>query len=115
MQTRFRASTSALAVMLFVTVGCTTAHRDVRVSTLETPIKIQFAESASILLASGQVIEPPRCCPPLELRTANGQVVQEFDVTAGPQRLVAPSGTYSLVGHDPGGEDRVVQIKVTEK
>lgn len=115
MKARIGASPSVLAIMLLSTVGCTTANRDARVTTLETPVKIQFAEPASILLESGQMIEPPRCCPPLELRTARGDVVQKFDVTAGPQRLVAPSGTYLLVGHDPGGEERVVQIRVTGK
>jgi hypothetical protein len=61
------------------------------------------------------MIEPPLCCPPLELRTASGEVVQRFDVTAGLQRLVAPSGVYSLVGHDPAGEELIVQIILTDK
>jgi len=119
MKARFRESISVLAIILVGTVGCTTARRDVRVSTLGTPIKIEFTEPgsprASIQLESGQIIELPLCCPPLELRTASGDVVQEFDVTAGPQRLAAPGGIYSLVGHDPAGEECVVQIIVTNK
>jgi hypothetical protein len=59
------------------------------------------------------MIEPPQCCPPLELRTANGEVVQRFDVTAGEQSLVAPNGVYMLVGHNPAGEEHVVRIIVT--
>jgi hypothetical protein len=59
------------------------------------------------------MIDPPFCCPPLELRDASGHVVQEFDVTAGQQRLEAPAGAYSLVGHDPAGEECVVQVEVT--
>jgi hypothetical protein len=119
MEAKLRESLWVLAIMLVGAVGCTTARRDVRVSALGTPIKIEFTEPGSprtsIQLESGQMIEPPLCCPPLQLRNASGDVVQEFDVTAGQQRLVAPTGIYSLVGHDPGGEECVVQIKVTGK
>jgi hypothetical protein len=119
MKARFEENLSLLVIVLVAAVGCTTARRDVPVSTLGTPIKIEFTEPgssrASIRLESGQMIEPPRCCPPLELRTASGEVVQQFDVTAGQQRLVAPSGVYTLVGHDPAGEECVVQINVTSK
>lgn len=119
MKASFREGLSLLAIIIVGTVGCTTARRDVHVSGPGTPIKIEFTEPgsprASIQLKSGQVIAPPRCCPPLELRAASGEVVQRFDVTAGQQRLVAPSGVYSLVGHDPAGEECAVQIIVTTK
>jgi hypothetical protein len=84
---------------------------------LETPVKIDFAKPGSplapISLQSGQMIEPPFCCPPLALRDERGVLVQEFDVTGGAQRVVAPAGTYALVGHDPGGGEHVVRIEVT--
>jgi hypothetical protein len=119
MKASFRESLSLVVIILVGTVGCTIARRDVRVSTLGTPVKIEFTDPgsprASIQLESGQMIKPPRCCPPLQLRTASGEVVQGFDVTASQQRLVAPRGVYSLVGHDPAGEERVVQIIVTTK
>ena len=68
-----------------------------------------------VKLRSGQAFIPPRCCPPLELRDAKGNAAQEFDVTAGEQRLAVPAGAYSLVGHDPGGEECVLRLEVTNE
>ncbi|MGB0580935.1 MAG: hypothetical protein ACPGVU_14635 [Limisphaerales bacterium] len=106
-----------LAIILVGTVGCTSARQDARTSALDIPTKIQFAQTdsswAPIRLKSGQMVELPQCCPPLELRNTNGDTVQEFDITGGQVRLVAQSGIYSLIGYDPGGGEHTVQIIVT--
>ena len=82
-------------------------------------MKLEFGDQESdqnlIRLRSGQLIVPPRCCPPLELRDVNGVIVQKIDSTASKQGLVAPAGIYSLVGHDPAGGERVLHIEITSE
>lgn len=117
MKPRFTETLAVIATILVGTVGCTSTHEDTRSNALDIPTKIQFAQpdspGAPIRLKSGQMIELPHCCPPLELRNANGEKVQVFDIALSQVRLVAQSGIYSLVGYDPGGGEHAVQIIVT--
>lgn len=117
MRPRLRDTLAVLAIILVGTVGCTSARKNARINSLDIPTKIQFAQpdspGAPIRLKSGQMVELPHCCPPLELRNANGETVQEFDIALSQVRLVAQSGIYSLVAYDPGGGEHAVQIIVT--
>ena len=106
--------------MLFGTiVRCKSTQTNVEDTPTQTPMTVKLSKPDSvhspIRIQSGQMFVPPRCCPPLELRDPNGEVVQEFDSTSRQQRLVAPAGTYSLVGHDPGGKEWVAQLEVANE
>ena len=113
-------SQALMLSMLFVTIaGCKSTQPSFEDASTQTPMTVKLGKPGSahslIRIRSGQMFVPPRCCPPLELRDPNGEVVQEFDSTSRQQRLVAPAGTYSLVGHDPGGKERVAQLEVANE
>lgn len=114
---RFHAVT--VAILATMIGACTSTHRNADVPALCTPLKVEFDKPGSvpgrIRLQSGQMIDAPRCCPPLELQDANGRVVQKLRPSAAAQRIVAPGGIYSLVGHDPVGKEHAIQIEVTDK
>ena len=104
---------------LLAIAGCTSARQDVSRTSLQTPLQVQLGEDGSplgpIRIRSGQLISLPLCCPPVELRDAKGKRVQELKYTRDPQPLVAGPGTYSIVGHDPGGGECVLRLEVTQK
>lgn len=110
-----------IPTVLAVTVaGCTSSRDGADDKSLQAPLEIKLGEPGGtpcgpLELRAGQMLVPPRCCPPLELRNAKGDVVQVLDVTAREQRLVAPVGLYSLVGHDPSGKECVLQLRVTNE
>ena len=113
--------TQVLMVIVIVAtvVGCRSTRQDADNASLQSPVKLDLdapdSDKAPVRLRFGQMIDPNICCPPLELRDANGAVVQEFNVGARPERLVARAGTYLLVGHDPGGEECVLRIEVVDE
>ena len=116
----FVVSCGTVIALLVITIwGCSGLHGNLERRSLQEPLEIELGKPGSQLgpvqLRSGQMIVPPRCCPPLELRDASGRVVREFDVTRWAQPLVAAPGFYSLVGHDPGGEERVLLVEVRGK
>ena len=96
---------SALAVAI---IGCAKA-----------PVQVQLGRPGSplgpIQIRSGQLISLPNCCPPIELRDASGKLVRELTYTSKPQPLVAGEGSYSIVGHNPGGEELVLRLDVTKE
>ncbi len=104
---------TALAVAI---AGCTSNRQGVNRTSLQTPVQVQLGAAGSplgpIRIRSGQLIALPLCCPPVELRDANGKVLRELKYTQEPQPLVARPGNYSIVGHDPGGEECVVRLEV---
>jgi uncharacterized membrane protein len=108
-----------LIALVLAIAGCTSTRRDVNRTSLETPVQVQLGEAGSplgpILIRSGQLISLPLCCPPVELRDAKGQLVRELKYTREPQSLVAGTGTYSIVGHDPAGGECVLRLEVTKK
>ncbi len=99
--------------------GCTSARQDVNRTSLQTPVQVQLGEAGSTLgpirIRSGQLISLPLCCPPVELRDARGKLVRELKCTREPQPLVAGTGTYSIVGHDPAGRECALRLEVTNK
>jgi len=107
-----------LTALVVTVVGCTSTPQDVDNTSLQTPMKVELGAPGSplgpIRIRSGQLIALPPCCPPVELRDANGRVVRELEYTRRPQPLVAHTGTYSIVGHDPGGEECVLRLEVTD-
>ena len=107
------------AVLAIAIWGCSRLNCNLEGRSLQEPLEIKLGKPGSQLgpvqLRSGQVIVPPRCCPPLELREPSGRIVQEFDVTGGAQPLVAGPGSYLLVGHDPGGKECVRLVEVRGK
>jgi hypothetical protein len=110
---------TVMALLVIPIGGCSGLHGDREGRSLQEPLKLELGKPGSPLgpvrVRSGQMIVPPRCCPPLELRDARGRVVQEFDVTRWAQPLVAVPGSYSLVGHDPAGEECVLLVEVRGK
>jgi hypothetical protein len=106
-----------LALMLAI-AGCARTPQDVHKTSWSNPVQIQLGEAGSSLgpirLRSGQLITLPSCCPPVELRDAQGKLVRELNYTSEPQPLVAGTGSYTIVGHDPAGGERVVRLEVTE-
>lgn len=104
-----------LTVMALAGPGCQRHQRDGEDIALQVPMEIRWDASEPVRLRSGQMVVPPFCCPPLELRDAQGTVVQEFDFSAGKQPLVASAGSYVLVGHDPAGVECVLHIEVTSE
>jgi hypothetical protein len=110
---------AVMAVLVIAIGGCSRLHGNLEGRSLQEPLQIELGKPGSQLgpvqLRSGQMIVPPRCCPPLELRDASGRVVHEFDVTQWTQPLVAAPGSYLLVGHDPEGKERVRRIEVRAK
>ena len=117
--TRLAFLSTLIAFLVITTWGCSGPHGNLEGRSLQEPLEIELGEPGSQLgpvqLRSGQVINPPFCCPPLELRDASGRMVQEFDVTHRTEPLVAVPGSYLLVGHDPGGGERVRRIEVRGK
>jgi hypothetical protein len=111
---------STLLALLVITIGgCSGLPGNLEGRSLQEPLEIELGKPGSQLgpvqLRSGQMIVPPRCCPPLELRDASGRTVHEFDVTGGAQPIVAAAGSYLLVGHDPGGKESVRRVEVKGK
>ncbi len=106
-----------LTVLAVAIAGCTSTRQGVNSTSMQTPVQVQLGTAGSplgpIRIRSGQLIALPLCCPPVELRDANGKVVRELKYTREPQPLVARPGNYSIVGHDPGGGERVVRLEVT--
>lgn len=115
-----RFHTIILTLLAVTVAGCASCRDGADDSSLQAPLEIRLGEPGGtpcgpLALRSGQMLMPPRCCPPLELRNARGDVVQVLDVTAREQRLVAPVGLYSLVGHDPSGKECVLRLRVTNE
>lgn len=108
-----------LTVLAVTIVGCTSTRQDVDDALLHTPMKVELGAPGSPLgptrIRSGQLIVLPQCCPPVELRDANSKAVREFEYSRRPQPLVARPGTYSIVGHDPGGDECVLRLEVTSE
>ncbi len=109
-----------LALLVAMGVGCTGTKDTTSSASLEAPVRLDlgagiWSESSGVRLRSGQMVDPNVCCPPLELRDASAAVVQEFSVGGPPVRLTAGAGKYFLVGHDPGGEECVLQVEVVEE
>ena len=105
-----------LAALVVAIAGCTSTRQDVNRTSLQTPVQIQLGRAGSPLgpihIRSGQLILLPLCCPPVELRDANGKVVSQITWTCEPQRLVVGTGSYSIVGHDPAGEECILRLQV---
>jgi hypothetical protein len=108
-----------LTALVLAMAGCTSTRQDLSRTSLETPVQVQLGKAGSplgpIRIRSGQSISLPLCCPPVELRDAKGKLVRELKYTQEPQPLVAGTGTYSIVGHDPAGGECVLRLEVTEK
>ena len=108
-----------LSALVVAIAGCTSTQQDFKGTSLQSPIQVQLGHTGSprgpIHIRSGQLISLPLCCPPVELRDANGKLVRELTYTREPQPLVAGAGTYSIVGHDPGGEECVLRLEVTNE
>lgn len=106
-----------LTILAVMIVGCTSPRQEVEDTSLRVPMKLELGASGSplgpIRIRSGQLIVLPSCCPPVELRDANGKVLRELEYTRQPQPLVARPGSYSIVGHDPGGGEQAVMLEVT--
>ena len=107
---------TALAVAI---AGCRSTRQNVEGTCLQTPVQLELGAAGSPLgpihIRSGQLICLPLCCPPVELRDANGKVVRELKHTREPQSFVASNGSFSIVGHDPGGGECVLRLEVTNK
>jgi hypothetical protein len=108
----------AFGLLVLGMAGCTSARQDVNGTSLQTPVQVQLGEAGSPLgpvrIRSGQLISLPLCCPPVELRDANGKLVRKLRCTRELQPLVARTGTYSIVGHDPAGAECALRLEVTE-
>ena len=108
-----------LTALVVAIAGCTSTRQDINSTSLQTPVQVQLGTAGSplgpIRIRSGQLISLPLCCPPVELRDANGNLVRELKYTREPQPLVAGTGTYSIVGHDPFGGECVLRLEVTNK
>jgi hypothetical protein len=103
-------------ILTVIVVGCTdTKHVDN--PSLHIPIQLKLGHTGSplgpIRIQSGQLIALPLCCPPVELRDANGRKIRELDSTQQPQPLVARPAN-AIVGHDPAGNERILKLKVTK-
>jgi hypothetical protein len=109
----------SVLTFLLAIAGCTSTRQDVNRTSLQTPVQVQLGKAGSplgpIRIRSGQMISLPLCCPPVELCDAKGKRVRELNYTRDPQPLVAGTGTYSIVGHDPAGGECVLRLEVTEK
>lgn len=105
-------------ILTVIVVGCTDTKHAVDNPSLHIPIKPKLGDPGSplgpIRIQSGQLIALPLCCPPVELRDANGRKIRELDYTQKPQPLVARPANYSIVGHDPGGNECVLKLEVTK-
>jgi len=110
--------TFVLTGLVLAVSGCTSTRQDVNRTSLPTTVQVQLGDAGSplgpIRVRSGQLISLPLCCPPVELRDAKGKLVRELKYTREPQPLVAATGTYSIVGHDPAGGECVLRLDVTE-
>lgn len=107
-----------LTALVLASAGCTSTRQDVNRTSLQTPVQVQLGKAGSpvgpIRICSGQMISLPLCCPPVELRDAKGELVRELSYTREPQPLVAATGSYSIVGHDPAGGECVLRLEVTK-
>ena len=106
-----------LALLVATGVGCTCTNETTSNASLEAPVRLDlgapiWSESSGVRLRSGQMVDPNVCCPPLGLRNTSGAVVQKFSIGGPPVRLTAGAGKYFLVGHDPGGDECVLQVEV---
>jgi len=101
-----------IAALVVTIAGCMSNRQDVNSASLQTPLQVQLGAAGSplgpIRIRSGQMISLPFCCPPVELRDANGKLVRKLEYTREPQPLVAGTGMYSIIGHDPDGGECVV-------
>ncbi len=104
-----------LTTLVIMAVGCTSTKHDA--ASLRVPMKLEIGAPGSpagpVRIRSGQVIKVGICCPPVELRDANGKVLRQLDFPGPPQPLVVRPGRYSIVGHDPEGNEGVVRVEVT--
>jgi hypothetical protein len=108
-----------LTALVLAITGCTSTRQEVARNSLQTPIPIQLGKVGSplgpIRIRSGQLISLPLCCPPVELRDTKGKLVRKLKYTREPQPLVARTGTYSIVGHDPAGGECVLRLELIEE
>jgi hypothetical protein len=107
----------AHGLLVFGIAGCTSARPSVSGTSLQTPVQVQFGGAGSaaepLRIRPGQLISLPLCCPPVELRNADGKRVRELKCAREPQPLMAGTGAYSIVGHDPVGGECVLRVEVT--
>ncbi len=108
-----------LAALVVAIAGCTATRQDANTTFLQTPIQVQLGQPGSpqgpIRVRSGQLISLPLCCPPVEFRDAKGRLVSELKYIREPQPVVAVTGTYSIVGHEPSGGECVLRLLVTDR
>jgi hypothetical protein len=106
-----------LTMLVVMAAGCTSTRREADAASLRVPMELGLGAPGSpagpVRIRSGQVILVGPCCPPLELRDASGKVIRELDFPRQPLPLVVRPGSYSIVGHDPEGNERGVRIAVT--
>jgi len=112
--------TVMLALLAVTIVGCTGLRKNESDVSLDTPLKIALGEPGGaargpIRIRSGQKIIRPFCCPPLEFRDSAGNVVHDFYGDGKTLSIVAAPGSYSLVGHNPGGKECVLLLEVISK
>ncbi len=108
-----------IAGLLLGIAACTKTHQRVGGGGLHTPVQLQVGAPGSpmgpISLQTGQLVLLPQCCPPIELRDAKGKFLQKLKVSSDPQPMIARAGSYSIVGHDPAGEECVLRVAVTNR
>ncbi len=109
-----------LTVLITTVLGCTNIRQDLSSNAFSEPVTIDLGAPDSppltpVRIHSGQLIAIPLCCPPLELRGTDGKMIHELEYTQKPQALVAPAGTYSVVGHDPRGKEWVRKLEVVNR
>jgi hypothetical protein len=108
-----------VTALVVAIAGCTNTRQDLDRASLQVPVQVKLGRVGCPLgpihIRSGQLISLPLCCPPVELHDGKGKLVRELRYTHQPQPLVAATGTYSIVGHDPGGQERVLRLEVTNE
>ncbi len=112
-----RNRTFILTMLVALVAGCRIARHGSTTPAAQTPVKLDLnaddAPSGPVRIRSGQMIQLELGCPPVELRNAKGRLLRKLEYTNEPQPLVAAPGSYSIVGHDPGGKECAVRIEVT--